>query len=231
MKKTIRSNSFAARLTPAQRDELFEAITAGLSYHDAAKKIRDWITANDAAGRNGPRPVRPLKLSEATTIGKWYHATATERRHALVAEVAKVAQAHCPADYEAQGRRALGQARYLATLEGLSVADIVMLERSELARDKLALEREKLAYQQRRDLVAEKTRLLLARTRGGEKGAELQRQIDLVLAEIERIQAGDAAGVTPIQTSNVEPFPLNAGKITGRDASPPAATSSMAAAS
>lgn len=194
MKKKIYSNSFASRLTAEQRDELFAALKDGLSYSEAAAKIRHWMKTNDEAGLNGARPGREIQLTQATTIAKWYHTTAIEHRYAAAQEVDRVARAQCPPDYEEQTRRALGQARLLAILEGLRPADIALLERNEIAREKLALDREKLAryaHLQRIDLLIDQAKFLLARSQAGEKSADLQRQIDLTLEEIERLKHGE----------------------------------------
>lgn len=194
MKKKIPSNSFAARLTPEQRDQLFEELANGLSYVEATVKVRRWMEENAAAGLACCRPGRAITLTEATPIWKWYQAIAAERRYATAKQVALVAQANCPDDYDEQARRALGQAKFLATLEGLRVSDIASLEKNEIAREKLALEREKLAdnlRHQRRDLLIERARLLLERARGGEESEDLQEQIDLALEEIQKMKRGE----------------------------------------
>lgn len=199
-KKKIRSNSFAARLTTEQRDELFDALAGGLSQPEAALKVRDWTMANHAARRNGAQPVRAIDPPDASTIGKWYRATVLERRCAAARAVDEAARLHCPPDYEEQTRRALGLARLLAILEGLRPSDIALLEKIEIARDKLALDREKLtryAYHQRVDSLIARANLLLARSRRGEESPELQREITLVLEEIDRLKQGGGQDHAP----------------------------------
>ncbi|MBS0632022.1 MAG: hypothetical protein JSS11_08925 [Verrucomicrobia bacterium] len=195
MNRKIRSNSFAARLTPAQRDELFTALAGGLAYREAGEKIRLWVKENVAAGLVRSRGTREYKLSEPMPIARWYHATAAERRYEVAKEAALVAQAHCPADYDEQARRALGQAKFLATLEGLRISDIAILEKNDIAREKLALEREKLEMNKREkrcEELREESRGFLQRARAGEKGGNLQHMIDLALEEIEKMQRGEA---------------------------------------
>lgn len=207
--RKIRSNSFSARLTAGQRDELFAALAGGLAYADAAIKVYEWIKENDAAlaadpksrpglfplsRRKGRRAVS--KFPPRSSIQAWYQATAAEHRYEAAKQVAIVAQAQCPADYDDQARRALGQARFLATLEGLRVSEIAVLEKNEIARQKLALEREKVAgstRDQRRELVLDRARLLLERARGGEESEDLQHQIDLALEEIRKMKYGEDA--------------------------------------
>ena len=178
--RKLRKDSFAARLSDAQKDELFGALAGGLGYSEAAAKVRTWT------GRT----------ASSQAISTWFQGAKVERRFAAAKESALVAQANCPADYDEQARRALGQAKFLAVLEDLSAMDIAFLEKNELAREKLALEKQKLAQDQRltrRDLALDRAKLLLERARGGEKGEDLQKQIDLALDEIERMKKGDDA--------------------------------------
>ena len=179
----LRSDSFAARLTPAQRDELFIALAGGLGLPEAAAKVCDWTRAE----WGGRKP-------STQAISAWFIGTTRERRFLAAKESALVAQANCPADYDEQARKALGQARFLATLEELSPTDIAALDKNELIRQKLDLDRQKLAMDvrvTRRNLALDRNRLLLERARGGESGAGLQQEIDLALDEINRLKRGE----------------------------------------
>ncbi|MBS0630965.1 MAG: hypothetical protein JSS11_03560 [Verrucomicrobia bacterium] len=192
MKTKIRSNSFAAQLTAAQRDELFDALHGGLSYTEAAVRIHHWMTSNRLAARPGARPRREIALSEPTTIAKWYKSAVTLRRYAAAEAAACAARLHCPPDYEAQTRRALDQARYLAAHERLSIAEIATLEKIDIARDQLALAREKAAwdaYEQHVDVVINRARHLAQRAQAGGKSAALDREIAHALAEIEQLRS------------------------------------------
>jgi hypothetical protein len=176
--RKLRKDSFAARLSDTQQDELFRALAGGLGYSEAAAKVRTWT------GRT----------ASSQAISTWFQGAKVERRFAAAKEAALVAQANCPADYDEQARRALGQAKFLAVLEDLSPMDIAFLERNELAREKLELDRKKLAGDQRlarRDLALDRAKLLLERARGGESGAGLQKEIDLALDEIARLKRGE----------------------------------------
>ncbi len=184
--KKIYSNSFAARLTAAQREELFTALAGGLGYAEAAVKVRDWMRENEAARPAGSRVRREIKLSAPITIGKWYQAVAVERRYEVAKAAALVTQASCPADYDEQARRALGQARFLATLEGLRVSEIVALEKNEIARAKLAFD----AHRKECNHLLNRATLLLKRKQGGEESEDLQHQIDLA---IEKMRLGEDA--------------------------------------
>lgn len=150
MSKKIRSNSFAARLTAAQRDELFEALAEGLALGAAAEKVRDWIKANDEAGLNGPGPQPELALADHSVVGRWYRGVRAERRYAEARERAAVAEEQDMGDIALEGRRALMHARWLATHDDLTVTQIVALERSQVLRERLELDRAKLAERQRR---------------------------------------------------------------------------------
>ena len=179
----LRSDSFAARLSPAQRDELFVLLAGGLSLVDAAKQVHAWTKAEWGG-----------KPPSTQAISAWFQGAKVERRFSAAKESALVAQANCPADYDEQARRALGQAKFLAVLEDLSPMDLAFLEKNEIAREKLKLEREKLERDtrlQRRDLALDRARLLLERARGGEKSEDLQQQIDLALEEIQRMKNGE----------------------------------------
>lgn len=189
MVKKISPNSFIARLTAAQREELFFALSDGLGYRQALGKIRAWMQANDEAGLNGDKAGREIRMSAISVLSKWYRNAVAQRRYERAKEAAAVALAHAPADFEEQARRALGHARYLATLEGLAVSDIASLERNELARERLAFDREKHADQQRRDAVLEQAQKLLDQAKGN-AGENLQFQIDLALAEIHHMKHG-----------------------------------------
>lgn len=194
MKRKLHSNSFAARLTAGQRDELFAALAGGLSYTDAVGKVHEWLKANAAADLNGGRRRREIKPPCRSSIGGWYQATAVQQRYEVAKQVALAAQAHCPADYDEQARRALGQAKFLATLEGLRVSDIATLERNEIAREKLALEREKLdlnAHKQYCEDLFNRSLALVRRAEGGEKSGDLRLQIKLALEEIEKMKRGE----------------------------------------
>lgn len=176
----LRSDSFAAGLTPAQRDELFALLAGGKSLAEAAR----WVRGLGA------------KAPSQQALSAWYAGARIERRYSAAKESALVAQANCPADYTEAARRALGQARFLATLEDLAPKEIAALEKIDLTREKLDLDRQRLAQDQRvtrRDLALDRARILLERVRGGEKGAGLQSQIDLALAEIQRLKTGEDA--------------------------------------
>jgi len=176
----LRSDSFAARLTAAQREDLFALLAGGKSLAEAARWVRD-------AGARAP---------SQQALSAWYAGARIERRYSAAKESALVAQANCPADYTEAARRALGQARFLATLEDLAPKEIAVLEKNDLTREKIELDRQKLAQDQRvtrRDLALDRAKLLLERAKGGERSEDLQQQIDMALEEIERLKTGEDA--------------------------------------
>ena len=178
-----RADSFASRLTPAQRDELFALLAGGKGLRDGAAYAFACYKAEF-----GGRP--PLD----SAVSSWFASERVERRYAAAKAVALSAQASCPDDYDEQARRAIGQQRFLAALGELSPKDLASLEKNQIAREKLALDREKLAQDNRvarLSLALDRARLLLERVRGGEKGGDLQQQIAFALEEIERMKRGE----------------------------------------
>jgi hypothetical protein len=127
----LRSDSFAARLTAAQRDELFAALAGGEALAAAVKRVRDWSG----------------KATSQQAISAWQAGERVYRRISAAREVGLVAQANCPSDYSDQARRALGQAKFLATLEELSPGEIAQFEKNALIERKLALDEQKLDLQ------------------------------------------------------------------------------------
>jgi hypothetical protein len=130
----LRSDSFAAGLTASQRDELFAALVGGLGYDRGA----DWVKSH---GRPRPSP---------QAVQAWYAGAKAERAIAAAREVALVTEANCPADYDAQARRALGQQKFLAVLAGLSAKDVAALQSVDIAQQKVDLDAKKLALEERR---------------------------------------------------------------------------------
>lgn len=179
----IYSHSFAARLTTEQLDELFDSLSAGLKYDDAAALVRGWMQANRAHLPAGARPGPEITLTSSSPIGKWFKATKAARRYQRAREAALAAHKKDPG-----ARHALEQARYTAVMEGLRPTEIAAFERTELARQKLKLEQEKLDYHRSRDAALAKAQALLERAQEGE---DLQQEIDLMLEEIKRMKYGD----------------------------------------
>lgn len=181
----LRKDSFAARLSPAQRDELFTKLAGGMGLEEAAAQVHAWTKAEWGG-----------KPPSGQAISAWFAGARVERRHAAAKEAMLVGMANCPADMDEQTRKALGQAKYLAVLEDLSPMDLALLEKNDIAWARLDLERKKLANDQRvtrRDLALDRAKILLERARGGEKSEDLQQQIDLALEEIHRLKHGEDA--------------------------------------
>ncbi len=198
MRLKLRSDSFSARLTAAQREELFAALGDGLSTRAASLKVYEWYQQNAAAGHPGLRAASQIKAPSISCISLWYRTTLVRQRHAEARAVATVAQASCPVDYDEQASRSLAQARYLATLEGLSVSGLATLERNELTRRKLALEEERLAlhaYHQRCAAMLARAEELVrnAPTRESreQEADAFENSVELILEEIERMKYGD----------------------------------------
>lgn len=181
----LRSDSFAARLSDEQKDELFVDLAGGKSLRDAARQVHEWTKAEW-----GGRP------PSTQAISAWQASELVRRRMLAARESALVAQATAPADLDEQARKAIGQAKFMTVLQGIKPADIAMFERNDLARTKLELDKKKLEQDgrvQKRDLALAQAKLLLERARGGERSEDLQQQIDLALDEIERMKRGEDA--------------------------------------
>jgi hypothetical protein len=181
----LRSDSFAARLSRPQKDELFEFLAEGGSYKEAAGMVHDWTKAEWGG-----------KPPSTTAIGDWFTGAKVERKFSAAKEAALVAEANSPEDVDEKTRRAFGQARFMMVLQEMSPMDFALLEKNEIARQKLELDRIKVANDRRvsrRDLVIERMKNLLQRAKGGEKSQDLQSQIDLALDEIEKMKHGDDA--------------------------------------
>jgi len=185
MSQKLRSDSFAARLSRPQKDELFTFLAEGGSLKEAAGMVHDWTKAEW-----GGKPPSTQAISD------WFIGARVERRLSAAKEAALVYQANCPADYDEQTRRAIGQAKFAMMLGDLSPMDFALLEKNQIAREKLDLDRVKVGNDkrvQRRDMALERAKLLLTRAKGGEKSQDLQEQINLALEEIERMKHGDDA--------------------------------------
>lgn len=194
LKKKIYSNSFAARLTAAQRDELFDALAGGLGLRAASERVRDWMSANAEAGLIDERAEGEMKVTQGAVISRWYRRVVAERRYERARELAGVGLAEAPEDYDDQTTRALGHARYLATLEGIGVSEIAALERNALAREKFAFEQRKfdIAGRERRcQAVLTQAQALVAEVREQGRGERFQQLIDIALEEIEKMKRGE----------------------------------------
>lgn len=181
----LRKDSFAARLTQAQRDELFEKLAGGMGLKEAAAQVHAWTKAEWGG-----------KPPSTQAVSAWLTGQVVERKMESAKVAALVAEASAPANLDERSRRALGQAKFMAVLQGISPADIALLERNEIALQKLGLETRKLELDQRvqkRDLALLRSKLLLERARGGERSEDLQQQINLALDEIEKMKHGEAA--------------------------------------
>lgn len=194
----INSRSFATGLTSAQRQELFIALNEGLSYAQAREKVYEWYQENTGALRAGFPVVTQVKPPSITAIGEWYRAAVADQRYAAAMASATAPAAGGPADYDEEMRRALGQARVLATKQDLSVSALTALDRNELARARLALERERLALDTRHQSCAallDRAKVLVksAPTEENTKKARVgfQLQVDLMLEGIEHMKYGD----------------------------------------
>ena len=179
----LRKDSFAARLSAAQKDELFALLAGGKGLDEAAAQVHEW-TKEEWGGRP----------PSTQAISAWFAGARVERRFAAAKEAALITQANCPEDFDEQARRALGQAKFLTVLEELSPKEVAALEKNELTRQKLELDKRKLDQDRRVDrlsLALDRNRILLERARGGEKSEDLQQQIDLALDEIEKLKKGE----------------------------------------
>jgi hypothetical protein len=183
--KKLREDSFAAKLSTPQRDELFHDLAGGLGLVAAAQKSHEWTKA-EWGGRPPSR----------TSVSDWFEGERVRRKYEAAKMAAVVTEANCPADYDAAARRALGQAKFATVLSDLSPMEVAALERNDIAKAKNALLERKVETDvrvARANLTLERARLALTRVKGGERSEDLQTQIDLALEEIEKLKHGDDA--------------------------------------
>lgn len=175
-----RKDGWAASLAPELQDDLFRGLAAG--------KGPEWVR-EQLKGTGTRRP-------SDTAISQWLARERVRRRMDLAIVSAAEAAAHCPKDSEDLTRRGIAQAKFTAVMGDLTPYEVVAFEANAIAREKLELERIKVAQDNRvarRNLALDGARLLLQRVKGGEKGETLQAQIDLALEEIERLKNGEDA--------------------------------------
>jgi hypothetical protein len=115
------------------------ALAGGLGLPEAAARVAEWTKAE----WGGRKP-------STQAISAWFGGAKVERRFLAAKESALVAQANCPDDYDEQARKALGQAKFLATLEDLTPKDIAALQKNELIERKIDLDQQKLALDRER---------------------------------------------------------------------------------
>lgn len=137
----LRGDSWAADLTPDQREELMADLTASrLTCREAAARAARWRG----------KPVREK------AVEKWH---ATHRMPWLLdraKEAAEAAMAAAPADLDEAARRAVGMQKMVAVYGDLSPKEIVAFERNELARRKVDLDASRLEVDRRKLELLEK---------------------------------------------------------------------------
>lgn len=133
--RKLHAHSFAARLSPDQRDELMDGLSRGsLSLADAAEKAGAW------AGR---------KVSE-TAVSNWWRLHRMDWQLGQAKQAAERAMAEAPEDLDEAARRAIGYQRMVAVYGELSPREVVLFERNELARRKLEHEEQRLQIDRRK---------------------------------------------------------------------------------
>ncbi|MBN2069113.1 MAG: hypothetical protein JW739_05700 [Opitutales bacterium] len=139
--KRVKADSWAARLTLDQRDELMR------DYHISAISVEE---AAEKASNYSDRTVSKGAFSN------WYHT----QRMAWMAEQARIktelAAKEAPDDLDECKSLAIRQAAFAAAAEDLSAKDIAMLERNDIARRKLELEKRRLALDEAKFASAER---------------------------------------------------------------------------
>lgn len=140
--RKVRKDALWARLSEAQRDELMLRLQAGLGTAEASALVQSWL-----GGR------APSETSLSNLFHRHRLAWALPRARAAADEAA----AALPGHLDDQTRRVLAQRRFTAVLEA-DTADLVALDRNEIARRKLELVEQRLALDERRfaRLVLEK---------------------------------------------------------------------------
>jgi len=182
---TLRTDSFASRLTAAQQEELFNALTEGLSLREAAIKIAAWC----GSSRSAP-PSR-------SSICKWYQRTKDARWRW---EQVEAGLEHLGAEEKA--RRVLLRLKYLCVEGGLEPREVAAFERIELQQRRLELEERKLEYA----LLKDDRRKAEVGTRNAEGRAKAA-----VGEKTEGLKGGRAETKTEGGSQNAERLETNAG--------------------
>lgn len=139
--KRVKADSWAAVLSPDDRDELMSL------YHDSKLSATD--AAEQASILSG-RSVTPGMFSN------WYHG----QRAAWLLQRASMAAAEAtqasPGDLDELTTEAIRQARFAAVMADIDPAELAALERNEIARRKLALDERKIELDERRLVLLER---------------------------------------------------------------------------
>ena len=128
--KRVKADSWAAALTPEQREELM------VSYHNSA------LSCDEACELASEMAGRPVSRS---MFANWYH---SQRASWLIAQAtarADEAAAAAPEDIDEKRSLAIRRAAFAASMDALSADEVAALERNDLARRKLVLEERRLA--------------------------------------------------------------------------------------
>jgi hypothetical protein len=142
MTRKLRSNSFAARLSEAQRDELMEALwTSRWSLDEAAGKVAEWT------GQTVSR----------SALSRYFHQRQIAWRMERARKAGEAAEAAAPKDLDERARAAVGYQKMVSVLGGeLAPKDIAAFERNELARRKQELEERRLEIDERKLTLLER---------------------------------------------------------------------------
>jgi len=128
--RRVKADSWAAALTPDQREELM------VSYHTSALGVDEACElASEMSGRAVSRSM----------FASWYH---NQRASWLIAQAtarADEAAAASPADVDEKRSLAIRRAAFVASMDQLSADEVAALERNDIARRKLALDERRLA--------------------------------------------------------------------------------------
>ncbi len=187
----LRKDSFASRLTVEQREELFNALTDGMSYSEATEKITAWSV-----------PERTSRPTE-TAVYKWYKRMKREKwtREQMIAEgevgtlssfapggasedaAPRAAEGAArgaaeDAEMEEKARRGLLRARYYCVSEGLEPREVAAFERNEIWRQRLELDERKHEHAMLVDDMAKRLEAI------EEQVAEMQENLDEMLEEV-----------------------------------------------
>lgn len=144
----VRADSLWAKLDEEQRHQLMSGLVHGsLSLADAAKLCSGWLQK------------RVPEQRVSATFQRHCHAWKLPVAKQAALELEEVA----PADLDAKTRRALGQRKFSIVMEDLDATGLAALERNELMKQKLELDRQRLLLDQEKlsRLVAAKLSDLL----------------------------------------------------------------------
>jgi len=127
--KRVKADSWAARLSPEQREDLF------VDFHESRLSCEE--AAERASQLSGRRVTTGM-------LSNWYRGQRAAWVLAQAGSAAERAALEAPEDLDDRATLAVRQATFAAVMEALTPEQLAAFERNQLSREKLELQREQL---------------------------------------------------------------------------------------